>query len=155
MLETGRSVMITALALEDITEPTWEIQELKDAGYLSKKGMAVTYTAPSIAGTYHLIASANRPDGSKVRQVIEVVVLPSITIEPTSPVLHHGATMQFVAEVKGLQKNAVKWSVASAESGSITADGLYTAPQKSGVYQVIATSAEYPSASASVNVRVD
>lgn len=60
-----------------------------------------------------------------------------IRIEPSSVQLKPGGTTTFHATVTGTAATAVGWS---ADCGSITPDGVYTAPQTSRVCRVTATS---------------
>jgi len=62
-------------------------------------------------------------------------------ISPGSAGLNQGATQSFTAIVTGTSNSAVSWAVQEgAAGGSITNTGVYTAPNKSGTFHVIATS---------------
>lgn len=74
-----------------------------------------------------------------------------VTITPRSVNLPPGATQQFTAVVTGAKDGRVLWS---ADRGSVTADGLYTAPPAEGTWQVTATSAADPAAAAKASVIV-
>lgn len=64
-----------------------------------------------------------------------------ITVTPLSIVLQQGGTQQFTATVSGSTNTEVRWSVQEGPSGgTISATGLYTAPNTSGTYHVVATS---------------
>ncbi len=70
---------------------------------------------------------------------IEVPI--SVSISPMAPNLNQGATQSFTAFVTGTSNSAVNWAVQEgAAGGSITNTGIYTAPNKSGTFHVIATS---------------
>lgn len=89
---------------------------------------------------------------------------PSITISitPTSGTVLLGETLSFSAAVSNTTNTAVSWSVngvagGSAQAGTISADGIYTAPADlpaSGTVQVTATSQADTSKSASASVTV-
>lgn len=89
----------------------------------------------------------------------------NITISPTTAQPFLGQTQQFTATVTGTTNTAVTWSVngitgGSATVGSVSATGLYTAPQilpSPATVSVTATSQEEPtkSASAQVTIRSD
>src|SRR6185437_4678105 len=64
-----------------------------------------------------------------------------VTIQPVTASLSPGGTQQFTATVTGSADTVVTWS---ASGGTISAAGLYTAPQASGSYVVRATSAADP-----------
>jgi hypothetical protein len=74
-----------------------------------------------------------------------------VTITPQSVNLPPGASQRFTAVVTGSNDGRVRWS---ADGGSVTADGLYTAPQAEGTWQVTATSAADPVAAAKASVIV-
>jgi hypothetical protein len=70
-----------------------------------------------------------------------------ITISPASATLQVNGTQQFSANI------SVTWSV-GLNSGSITSDGLYTAPAYQGMFLVKATSVADPTKSATATVFV-
>ncbi len=72
----------------------------------------------------------------------------SVTVTPSMAMVQINQTVQFSANV------AVTWSVVTANGGTITADGLYTAPATQGLYLIKATSNADPTQSATVNVQV-
>src|SRR5499427_8074803 len=74
-----------------------------------------------------------------------------VTVQPATANLAPGAMQQFTATVTGAANTAVTWS---ASGGTITAAGLYTAPQTGGSYIVRATSAADARASGSALVTV-
>ncbi|HEY2458463.1 MAG TPA: hypothetical protein VGI13_14260 [Candidatus Acidoferrum sp.] len=88
-----------------------------------------------------------------------------ITIAPNSSTVLLGETVAFAATVSNSTNTAVSWSVngipgGSAQVGSISADGVFTAPEdlpQGGTVQVTATSNADSSkfASASINVSSD
>ena len=91
----------------------------------------------------------------KPRQDIgEVIVIPGIhvAITPVTVTLNQGATKQFNATVTGTTNKAVKWE---ADEGSVSDEGLYTAPNKVGTFHVRAISGEDTSkyAEATITVR--
>lgn len=75
----------------------------------------------------------------------------SVAIAPSSVVLQPGQTQQFAAVVSGAIDQGVSWE---ASGGAISDTGLYTAPDRPGVYEVTATSRENPRASGSAKVTV-
>jgi len=72
----------------------------------------------------------------------------SVTISPASVTTTTNGTVQFTANV------AVSWSVASG-GGTVSSNGLYTAPPSAGTATVVATSVANPSASALANVTIN
>ena len=85
-----------------------------------------------------------------------------ITVSPQNPVLPIGGAIQFSASVTGNQDTAVNWSINGVEGtsgayGTITANGLYTAPQSlptPAYISLTASSAADLSATAGTNVHV-
>ena len=65
----------------------------------------------------------------------------SVFVSPSSVTLSVDATQQFTATVTGMTNTAVSWS---ATGGSISQNGLYTAPGTAGTYTVTATSIADP-----------
>jgi len=65
----------------------------------------------------------------------------SITIVPAGALLPESGSQSFSAPITGSSNTAVTWSVVEgAAGGVITSQGLYTAPQTSGTFHVLATS---------------
>ena len=87
---------------------------------------------------------------------------PSISVTPTTGTVLLGETLQLTATVSNSTDNAVTWSVngvagGTAQAGTISADGVYTAPTElpsGGTVQVTATSHADSSKSASASVSV-
>ena len=90
------------------------------------------YTNPIVKVGKIVSASGGGTDGTVV------------IVNGPAGVLNAGATRQFSASVGGAPAGAVAWSVSETGGGTITAEGLYTAPALSGTYTVRATSQEYP-----------
>jgi hypothetical protein len=68
-----------------------------------------------------------------------------VIVTPKNGKVGLGGKLQFSAVVTGLSDNSVQWSIQEAgESGTISADGLYTAPASSGTFHVLAKSTVDP-----------
>ena len=77
-------------------------------------------------------------DARKQPSEVEVLIVPSpVTV-------NKGATLQFLSVVKNTDNSAVDWSVLQSTGGTINTDGLYTASQQGGTYQVMAKSKADP-----------
>ena len=64
-----------------------------------------------------------------------------VTVSPASATVDTGASLQLQATVTGTRNSQVRWSVEEgAAGGTITPDGLYTAPANAGTFHVVATS---------------
>src|SRR5215813_8947778 len=74
-----------------------------------------------------------------------------VTVSPTISSVAAGATVQFTATVTGTDNPKVNWD---ASGGTITGDGLYTAPAVGGGYAIRATSAVDARAAATAIVNV-
>ena len=81
--------------------------------------------------------------------LIEVLVSPpTVTLAP-------GGTRTFTATVTGTTNTTVSWSVQEgATGGTITADGVYAAPDIPGIYHIVATSQADPTKSGTAIVTV-
>lgn len=64
----------------------------------------------------------------------------SVTMEPATVTIVTEGIAFFTARVEGVPNQAVFWSVQEANGGTITKDGLYTAPSTPGTYHVVAAS---------------
>jgi len=155
-VRVGEPLPISTQPLEELSsEPEWEIQELHGGGFTQSRGFSITYVAPPSAGIYHLVVRANRPGGPRLKQVVEVRVLADPRIEPSTTALSPGGTRTFGVRMRGLARNTVTWSVEEVEGGTVTPEGLYTAPTHPGTYHVTATSTLDPAVSVTATVRVE
>jgi Kelch motif/Galactose oxidase, central domain len=113
---------------------TWSIQEGTAGGTVSNAG---DYTAPKTAGTYHIVA-VSMEDPTQSATATVAVPSVSVKISPASDNLGLGQQRQFFAEVTGtVEKLGLTWSVLEgAAGGTITSEGLYTAPATAGTYHV-------------------
>ncbi len=93
----------------------------------------------------------NMPGGTMMSNNIMTPGAPvasAITITPIVAKIQAGGTQQFTASVP------VTWSVISTNGGSISADGLYTAPVRQGMYLVKGTGIADPTKSATATIMV-
>ena len=77
-----------------------------------------------------------------------------ITIKPNSLVIKPRETKYLEAVCSNMTNKTVRWSVSPATGGEIDSNGMYSAPNIEGVYEVIAQSAVYPEVKASIMVVV-
>ncbi len=77
-----------------------------------------------------------------------------ITIKPNSLIIKPRETKYLEAVCSNMTNKTVRWAVSPATGGEIDANGMYTAPNTEGVYEVIAQSAVYPEVKASIMVVV-
>ena len=150
-ISTGATQAFTATVSGTTNKAvTWSVQEGSTGGYISSAGV---YSAPTVAGTYHVVATS-QADTSKKAVATIVVTAPAtvaVTISPTTASISTGSTQTFTATVNGSTNKGVTWS---ASGGTISSAGLYTAPTIAGTYYVTATSQADPSMSAIATITV-
>jgi len=135
----------------------WSIQE-PAGGTITSYG---SYTAPMIAGTFHVVAT-NSGDPTKSATATVLVIAPdpniSLSVVPGETSLGPGGVQTFTAQVLGTPETGVDWSVDDFGQKSLTALGnqaVFTAPAVSGVYRITAVSHADPSRSVSSNAYVN
>jgi len=115
---------------------TWAVQEGAVGGSIDNQG---NYTAPQVAGTYHVIATSVADKTQSGTATITVPAV-SVTVSPNLATVFLGGMQTFTAAVTATNM-AVTWSIQEgAAGGSIDNQGNYTAPQVVGTYHVVATS---------------
>ena len=155
-MAVGDQVALAARPGVDLAaDMEWEVQEQYGGGLRNSQGEHTVYFAPPAAGTYHLILHGVKPDGRRLRQVVEVRVLALPSLDPAEIRLAPGGSATFTATMKGLARNTVTWQVEETGGGEITPEGRYTAPPKGGTYHVTATSTLDPTVGARATVVVD
>jgi hypothetical protein len=151
----GDQLALSALPNVDLTgDLEWEVEETYGGGLRNSAGENTVYFAPEAAGTYHLTLRAVRADGRKLKQSVEIRVLPILTLEPASAQVGQGGSVTFTITTKGMPRTAVKWTVDEAGGGEISEDGRYLPPAKAGTYHVTVTSTLDPLVSAQATVVV-
>jgi len=126
----------------------WSIQEGTGGGSISQAGL---YTSPAAAMEVHVIATSVA-DPSKFSSALVTVNPVSVSIPSTAGV-PRGRPRRFTAVVTGTVVKDVTWTVEEgASGGTITGDGLYTAPMSGGPFHVTARSVADPSQSATAAV---
>jgi Zn-dependent metalloprotease len=108
------------------------------------------YSAPLVPGSYHLIATSLR--NPLAYAAATVTVVSGLAIDPPQPRLLTGAAQVFTATVPGQGTDPAEFTWTAA-AGSITAQGLYTAPDTAGDYRISATAGDGSSAMVTVQVR--
>ncbi len=133
------------------TACTWSVQEGAAGGTVSGSG---SYTAPAVAGTYHVVATSHADPSKSDTATIGVVVPVAITISPKSVSLITGAAQAFTCSVTGSADTSCNWSLQEGAAGGTVSAGAYTAPAAAGTYHVIATSHADPTKSDTATVTV-
>ncbi|PTL76864.1 hypothetical protein DAT35_47175 [Vitiosangium sp. GDMCC 1.1324] len=130
----------------------WSVEGGDSHGTISSAGV---YTAPTEAGTYTVVAT-NAVDSSK-KDTATVTVEPAVVVRiaPLGTQVVTGGTATFTAKVTGAEDTSVTWSIQEGEAGgSITAEGVYTAPATAGTYTIVATSVADPTRKGTAEVTV-
>lgn len=77
-----------------------------------------------------------------------------IRIDPLTASVEKGVTRQFRVVVTNGDSSAVDWSVSEGNGGKIDNKGLYTAPNSTGTFHVVAASRQDPSKTSTATVTV-
>lgn len=122
-------------------------------GAISASGL---YTAPSQVGNYTVTATSALDPALTASATVSVFVF---TISPTTATVAPSSSQQFAATIQGLTNTSVTWSVdgvagGDANTGTITANGLYSAPAAIGAHKITATSVADPTFSVTASLTV-
>ncbi len=151
-LDQGASLTLTSEVTNTTnTAVTWSVANAASGAVTS----AGVYTAPFAAGTYTVTATSVA-DPSK-KNTASITVRPvAVTVSPAPTTLDTGATHAFTATVTGTTAStAVTWSVGGGSGrGTISPEGVYTAPPAAGRFTVIATSVADPTKTGTATVTV-
>jgi len=127
------------------------------AGLSLNSSTGVISGVPAVSGTFAFIVEATDSHYGVGRRLLQFNVAPkavspiSIALSPQSIQLAPGATVQFTATVQNTSQTAVVWS---ASAGSISANGLFTAPLSAGTAVVTAAAAANNGVRSSANISV-
>ena len=152
-LQTGQQQAFTATVTGTCNPAViWTVVE---AGGGSVSG-AGQYTAPAIAGTFHVRATSVADSTKSAQATVTVISAPvvAVAVSPTTVSLQTGQQQAFTATVTGTSILAVTWTVVEAGGGSVDGTGTYTAPSTAGIYHVRATSDADPGKSDQATVTV-
>jgi len=150
LLPDGAQQFTALLAGSVDTRVSWAIVEGAAGGSIDRAG---TYTAPAMAGTYHVVAASIADPRSTDTAVVTVTDPPgvSVSIVPATAAMQPGGSIRLSATVTGATDTRVVWT---CDKGRIRQDGLYTAPWTEGTFHITAQSLADPSkiAVAAMNV---
>ena len=136
------------------TSVTWSILEGRSGGSIDAAGK---YTAPVVAGKYHIVATSKADPAKSATASIDVSASTqwvAVNLTPATKTVNADTTLQFTATVSATLNKAVTWTIAEgAAGGTISASGLYT-PAGEGIFHVIATSVANPAKSDSSTITV-
>jgi hypothetical protein len=142
---TGTVAFAATVTGTQNTNVTWSLQP---AGCGSLTGTGV-FTAPGAAATCTVRATSDSDPTRSAAAVVTVTAPPpppppptvAVTVSPASAALNGCGTQTFTATVTGTTNTAVTWAVQEgAAGGTITPQGVYTAPSGAGTYHAVATS---------------
>jgi hypothetical protein len=135
-------------------EVSWTVEEA-GGGSVTAAGL---YTAPATPGTYHVVAKSHADPTATALATVTVAAKDQemivVTVTPAMASVSPGGMVTFAAAVVGAETPAVTWNVKEPAGGTISAEGVYTAPATTGQYTVVATSVADPTRSGSAVVTV-
>jgi Bacterial Ig-like domain (group 2)/Galactose oxidase, central domain len=132
------------------TAVTWSVEE-SSGGTIDSAGL---YTPPQNgAGAFHVIATS-QANAAAAGAAVVAIPMPKITIDPVAVTLRPDGMRTFAATVSGLTNTAVNFTIQQSAGGLINSAGLYTAPAAGGFYNVVATSIDETTVTASATVTV-
>jgi Galactose oxidase, central domain/Bacterial Ig-like domain (group 2)/Kelch motif len=132
------------------TAVTWSVLE-PSGGTINSAGL---YTAPQLGqGTFHVVATSQANSASQGIAAV-VIPMPQITISPVAATLSPSGAQAFTAVASGFANTGVTWTIQETGGGVINGAGFYSAPSVAGFYQVVATSVEDTTITASATVTV-
>lgn len=125
---------VSLSALIPVPEVQWSIVQGSTGGSITTDG---NYTAPSAAGTFHVLASVpSAPTKSAIAEIqVASTAGATLVVTPGVARISTGATAQFSGQVTG-GSGTIVWSVLRSGKGTVSSTGLYTAPLAPGVYVV-------------------
>ena len=146
----GSSVQFTALLNgQDDPGVSWSVGEGNAAGAVTQSG---SYTAPVVAGTFHVVASKGKESATATVVVtVPTSIGATVAVLPAAIDVAAGGTVRFQAIVSGVADASVSWI---CDVGSIDPNGLFTAPTSDGTARVTATSRVDPRATAAAAVAI-
>lgn len=120
---------------------------LQGVFYFPTTGLAYTGTSSNsngscvllVADTITFTGTATLKDNSTSCPALLPPV--GVTVSPSAAVLYGGKTQQFAATVTNTVNTAVTWSVSPSSAGSISSNGLYTAPSAITTQQTVTVTA--------------
>jgi len=110
-------------------------------GSISSGGL---YTAPSttpVQQTVTVVATSQADPSKSATASVTLQSSVAITIDPESALLHSGESLEFDADVTNANDTSVVWTISPAGTGTIDADGTYTAPASIATQQTVTVTA--------------
>jgi Putative Ig domain len=135
----------------------WIAQGALPSGLSLNTSTGVISGVPAVSGTFAFMVGVIDAQHGFGRRMLQLNVGASaqtqisIALSPQSVQLAPGAKVQFTATVRNTAQTAVVWA---ASEGSISPDGLFTAPTSTGTAVVTATAAASSGAHTSASISV-
>lgn len=123
--------------------------------FVSPAELTIDLSSSDLAtsGSHPIVVTNPAPGGGSSSPVNFVVTAATVIISPTAVSVPMGGVQTLSATIAG--GGGVIWSVQEGPGGgTISASGIYTAPNQAGTYHVVATSVADPSQSAAATVTV-
>jgi hypothetical protein len=113
------------------------------------------YYAPGMTGSDTVIAISAADATKSATANATVTTTVAVSVLPSTATLNQGQSQSFSATVTGNANSNVSWNVVGGKTnGTITPNGVYTAPSANGSYTVMATSLADGSKTSSATVTV-
>jgi hypothetical protein len=117
---------------------TWSVQEGAVCGSIDAVGK---YSAPNSPGAVCHVVATSEADGTRSDTATVTISQISMYVLPFQVSLGVGQMQTFKATLEGTTNTSVTWSIKEgATGGTITGEGIYSAPHTLGTFHVIATS---------------
>src|SRR5215470_854611 len=149
LMDQGATIQFSAMVLGSSNHAVaWSIREGTGGGSISQTGL---YTAPAAAMEVHVVATS-AGDSSRSSAALVTVRAVGVSIPLTASV-PRGRQREFTAAVTGTVVKDVIWTIDEGPAGgTMTVDGVYTAPKSGGPFHVTARSLADPSKAATATV---
>lgn len=150
-LKPNEKVQLTAVLDGGIQPITWSVNT-PGGGTIAQDG---SYTAPASSGSYEVqvALTADPTKFAKATANVDSGYIVSVT-GPSGAgpfFVDTSGTLQLTSKVQGASSNGVTWTT---DQGTISADGLLTAPATTGTANVKATSVADPGKSITITVSI-
>ncbi|MDO4540788.1 MAG: hypothetical protein Q4B48_06810 [Syntrophomonadaceae bacterium] len=138
----------------DIFRPDDQVPQVSLAARVNVKSGTFQIGAKMLAASSVRRLKVNWTALRDPKESMKEVVMRRIFVKPDVANIEVRETCYFEAAFVNMPETLIKWSVKEENGGSINANGMYTAPNIPGVYEIIAESTNTPPVKASTYVVV-